>query len=286
MPIGQYDEEFGMHREDDRKNTKDKRAVRDEGGTSLEGMPEARAARTHETSRLRAIAEMYALLGMLAREQVLDDEAFFTHEGAKEQDGTGSDLLGTQAAHCLPGHLMVDRLRLDDYLRQPPGEKGEGVHETCEEFLRACHFLPEDLCGAIGELFGRTEVAVTALNQADSHVELFSQKELGLKESFAVCAGGVSSGMEHGGLVNAKWDKVLHVVTQCWLTYVLMATQKVDKALERKRGELASPRTSITKIRRRIKILECYYETLRAGRLPEVLTITGFEALRSRVMER
>jgi hypothetical protein len=285
MILGQYDEEFGMHREDERKEIKDPRDVRAAGGTSLENMKEVQAAKKHEESRLKAIAEMFCILGLLAREQVLDEEAFFTHAGAKEQDGMGSDDRGTQAAHCLPGHLMVDRLRLDDYLRQPPGEKGEGIHETCEEFLRSCHFLPEELCSAVKELFGRTEIAVTALNQADSHVELFSQKEFGLKETFAICAGTVVSGLEHGGLKNADWKKVLLIVTQCWRTYCTMATRKIAAALERKKGELASPKTSVTKIKLRIRILTCYHDTVKNAKLPYVLSSPGFEEFRKAIMD-
>jgi hypothetical protein len=253
---------------------------------SPQDIPELRAAKIHEASRLQAVAEMLALLGMLSRQGRLDNDAILSVRGAKLQTGSGSKAAHTQAAHCLPGHLYMDDLRLDYFLESPPNDKG-GLHHTYEEGLRSRGFQAITLCRTLRELFERTEVADTSVNQADSHVERFSQYEIGLKELFGITAGMVVNAPD--GMRGKSWRTVIDTVSQAWTVYRTEAITKTKLAEQRKQEERDSSRKTATpaemqKLDMRVLILRCYIDTLCSAQPPRVLFDPGFHDFRRRVM--
>jgi hypothetical protein len=243
------------------------------------------AAKLHEASRLKTVAEMLALFGMMTCRTVLNEQMTVQVCKALRQSGSGSKSADTQAAHCIPGHILIDSIPLDEHLESPPGE--EGLHYTREEFLRKRGFIPHAFCDKVRELFERTEVSATHLNQADSFVE--NQADVpGLKEVFELSLGLVLSPPQ-GSIRRAGWPDVLKAVNYAWRFYRLHAKQKVEEAEGKKMKERAALHASATNKEReaielRILILRCFHTVLVAGTPPDVLDVSGFDLLRRSVM--
>ncbi|HEX2749350.1 MAG TPA: hypothetical protein VHM91_15180 [Verrucomicrobiales bacterium] len=244
------------------------------------------AAKIHEASRLKTVAEMLALMGMMTCRGVLSEEACVSVCKALRQSGRGRKRAKTQAAHCIPGHVLINGIPIDDYLESPPSQKG--LHYTREEFLRKRGFIPHALCDKIRELFERTEVAATSLNQADSYVENESPVA-GLKELFGFAASFMVS-CPLGSLRKAQWSDVLAATDYAYQFYRQHATLKVMRAESDKMRERNSLHQSASAAEResvdmRVLVLRCFLTTLVSGTPPEVLEPSGFETLRCSVMQ-
>ncbi|HWB05822.1 MAG TPA: hypothetical protein VG796_22565 [Verrucomicrobiales bacterium] len=244
------------------------------------------AAKIHEASRLQTVAEMLALIGMMTRNGVLTEDACASVCKALRQSGKGRRKAQTQAAHCIPGHILINGIPIDDYLESPPGQ--HGLHYTREEFLRKRGFVPHKLCDKIRELFERTEVAATSLNQADSYVENESPVA-GLKEIFGFAVSFMLSS-PLGRLYRAPWTDVLAALDYAYQFYREQAIVKVRRAEADKMSERNSLHSSASNTERealdmRVLVLRCFLTTLIAGPPPEVLDQTGFETLRTSVMQ-
>lgn len=135
-------------------------------------------ASTHERNRLESIAEMLALIGILAMKQVLGRETVSV-SGALFQWGEGSRADRTVGAHCLPGQLKFN---------------GNALHENpswTPKFLEDHGLKPLALDSKLRNVSARTEVTDRVVNETDSLLEKMDSGR-GLKSRFASAARQVS----------------------------------------------------------------------------------------------
>ncbi len=243
------------------------------------------AAKLHEAKRLEIVAEMLALVGMMTCRGVFDKDALVSVCKALRQNGSGSRVEDTQAAHCIPGHILIDGIPINDYLEAPPGETG--MHHSREEFLRRKGFIPHALCGRVRRLFEYTEVSASSLNQADSYVENESPVP-GLKEIFGFAASFMVS-PPLGSIRGKSWPDVVAALGYAYRFYRREALHKVMESESEKMRERGSLHFSASDVQRasldmRVLVLRCFQTVLTSVDPPEVLTQPGFDQLRRSVM--
>ena len=108
-------------------------------------------ARSHEQHRQRVIVTLFAHLYLMsAAENILPANRSVAAQRAYWQDYSGSEVTGTQAAHCVPCQIKINGKRPEQYIRK---------HSNA---------LAEEIAG----LFGKTNPFLPAIfNKCDSRCE-------------------------------------------------------------------------------------------------------------------
>lgn len=141
----------------------------------LSAFPEAdrariRQARQHEQHRLESVAELLAIVELMALKGVIRATETVTAGGAVYQFGQGERQHGTVGAHCLPGRLNFN---------------GQHLHHRADwqpEMIREHGMKPLPLSSKLRNLYGRVDVVDWSVNDADSYAERMPAKR-GLKQT-------------------------------------------------------------------------------------------------------
>jgi hypothetical protein len=118
-----------------------------------------RQAQWHEGNRLHSVAEELALLAVMRKQQVFLGAEKISVIAAQRQFRSGTRADETQAAHCLPGQLLLNSLPIYD------------LHGEQERLIRRRGMKPLPLFSKLTHLHSRTDVVHIALNSVDSLIE-------------------------------------------------------------------------------------------------------------------
>jgi hypothetical protein len=252
------------------------------------GIPEINAAKLHETWRLQAVGELFSLLAILACRGVIDELETVEVVKAHVQQGTGSEAQDTEAAHRIPGQVLIGGISLQQYLQDPPAAASDNVYQ----FLYSRGFLPDQLQQVVMSIFARTDVAMSRINKTDSLIEN-QHAEVGLKEVLELCAGCAVSSPLYGKLsVNREgrpdWDKAQKTAAYAFQYYRERAIRRVIAAEGQKMGERNKTRSTETaaleQLDMAVLILRAYLHVLHTAPDPPPVIATGFHSFRARFM--
>jgi hypothetical protein len=224
-------------------------------------------AAQHEEHRLESVAEITALVALMAVKGAISGREVVVVGRAVFQFGTGVRKDNTQAAHCLPGQLEFNARPLHTLPDWNPA------------FLKERGMRPLPLSSKLRNLCGRTDAVDGSVNQMDSLLEIMGGAR-GLKPIFGRSVSQVLQRLSQRA--PAGTQNVCGLVEDSMERYRLGAAY----ACEERIGELAArERQAGTKddsesIHRKIIVAEEYLRTVQDGAfVPECLTSAGFQLL-------
>jgi hypothetical protein len=136
----------------------------------------------HEKNRLESVAELYCLLSLLAYGGILSGTNSATKGQTTYQFGKGSKADRTEAAHCLPGQILIN------------GHYPDIILDTAANVEQA-GLKPIAMSSKLRHLFGRTDITSVEVNDTDSSIETVTG-DIGIKPAFVLSTDKLFSELE------------------------------------------------------------------------------------------
>lgn len=136
----------------------------------------------HERNRLESVAELYCLLCILSYGGILSGANAATKGKTTYQFGKGKKADRTEAAHCLPGQILIN------------GHYPDIILDTAANVANA-GLKPIPMSSKLRHLFGRTDITSVEVNDTDSSIETVTG-DIGIKPAFVLCTDNLFSELE------------------------------------------------------------------------------------------
>lgn len=230
--------------------------------TGQSGVAALRAeAGIHERNRLETVAELYALLSVLAWAGILSGGNAASKGKTTYQFGKGSREARTEAAHCLPAQVLIN------------GRYPNSLLESAANVHRA-GLKPLPVASKLRNLFGRTNITSVEVNDADGSIERISGG-LGIKIAFVKWTDHLLVQLEKSPPQSKAG--VLKAAREAYTFYLDAEKIATRTRLSRRREKSILDKAKRAKNDLQILLLESFQHT-QAGQLtPCPLSDTDFE---------
>lgn len=225
----------------------------------------AKQAWRHEDNRLDSVTQELVLVSALAALKVIRRHDMVTAAGAPPQWNKGTKPDKTNAAHCLPGRILLNARPLDNLSEW-----------LSEDFLNRCGFKALPLSSKLRWLHGRTDLVDVSVNNVDSRLEIRREGN-GLKALLASCVGQVVElSLRFGKLNPTLITDVCGQAFNYW--------QAVHKGYLQESGDMLTDRLSRASedekkdVNKHLLVVKSMFDRVKdTSDIPEALTLSGAE---------